>query len=274
MDKPLVSVILCFYNEENYLGKAIKSIINQSYKQLELILIDDNSTDKSLDIAIKHSDPRIRIIGKDNRIGKGLASSRNLGVSSANGSYIIFQDADDVCHKDRIREKINYVQKYGECIIGSWLWVQKGDKINLRKFPANNLAIKKGLNRFFNRNVIAGQVVMYPKWVLEKYPYNIKFKYMQDYDQLFRVIEGESIEFTNIQKPLYTYVLSDKGVKAQVDWPIYNYFVRRCKWFRKKNIEEPDDIDQFILYLERNKFQYIRWRLFNFLIKSKIKYLE
>ena len=90
----LISVIVPVYNVESYLEKCIESIQNQSYKSLEIILVNDGSTDSSGDICDKYAahDKRIKVIHKKNG---GLSSARNAGLEVANGDYIAFVDSDD-----------------------------------------------------------------------------------------------------------------------------------------------------------------------------------
>lgn len=91
---PTISVIVPIYNVENFLDQCIESIVNQSYTDLEIILIDDGSTDNSYKIAKKHADKdkRIRLIHQEN---KGLVETRNIGISLAKGQWIGFVDSDD-----------------------------------------------------------------------------------------------------------------------------------------------------------------------------------
>ena len=94
MSKPLISVIVPIYNVEQYLDKCITSIVNQSYKNLEIILVDDGATDKCPDICDKWAikDDRIVVIHKENG---GLSDARNSGLNIAKGEYISFIDSDD-----------------------------------------------------------------------------------------------------------------------------------------------------------------------------------
>ncbi len=100
-EKNLVSVIVPIYNAEKYLSKCINSILNQSHKNLEIILIDDESLDKSGEIADEYSkkDNRIKVIHKKN---EGVSSARNAGIDAATGDYICFSDADDFLEPDYV----------------------------------------------------------------------------------------------------------------------------------------------------------------------------
>ena len=91
---PLISVIVPVYNRQAYLDKCIKSILNQTYKNLELILVDDGSSDDSPAICDRYAmqDSRVKVIHKENG---GVSSSRNIGVHIATGEYIGFVDSDD-----------------------------------------------------------------------------------------------------------------------------------------------------------------------------------
>ena len=95
----MVSVIIPVYNVEKYLENCLNSIINQTYKDIEIILIDDGSTDSSGDICDVYAakDQRIKVIHKENG---GVSSARNIGLSLATGEYIGFVDSDDYIHKD------------------------------------------------------------------------------------------------------------------------------------------------------------------------------
>ena len=91
----LVSVIVPVYNTEKYIGECIESILHQTYKNIELVLVNDGSTDGSLEICERYGqiDQRIRVISKTN---SGASDARNLGMCTASGQYICFVDSDDM----------------------------------------------------------------------------------------------------------------------------------------------------------------------------------
>lgn len=97
----LISIIIPVYNVEDYIDECIKSVINQSYNTIEIILVDDGSTDSSLSICYKWEkiDKRIRVIHQSN---KGLSGARNKGIVNAKGSFICFVDSDDILLKDYV----------------------------------------------------------------------------------------------------------------------------------------------------------------------------
>lgn len=110
-NEPLISVIVPFYNVEEYLGKCLSSILAQDYKNLEILLIDDGSTDSSSKIAVAYAkkDSRIRLIHSHSA---NISAARNIGISQARGEYISFVDADDYVAPNYISILYQLTQKY------------------------------------------------------------------------------------------------------------------------------------------------------------------
>ena len=107
--EPLVSVIIPVYNVVHYLREAIDSVINQTYKNLEIIIIDDGSTDGSSGVCDQYlSDPRITVIHQENR---GLSGARNTGLSAITGEYVAFLDSDDAFYPGMIQTMIMEIKK-------------------------------------------------------------------------------------------------------------------------------------------------------------------
>lgn len=94
MDNELISIIVPVYNVEKYIAKCLDSLVNQTYLNIEILLIDDGSTDKSLSICKKYAavDSRIKLFSKENG---GVSSARNLGLLHVQGEYVVFVDSDD-----------------------------------------------------------------------------------------------------------------------------------------------------------------------------------
>lgn len=105
--KPLISVITTAYNAQKYIHETIESILNQEYENLELIIVDDGSTDQTAKVVENNSDPRIRFI-RAGRIGRGRAL--NKAVQESNGEYIAVQDADDISHPRRLGTELQYLK--------------------------------------------------------------------------------------------------------------------------------------------------------------------
>lgn len=109
MPKPEVSVIVVVYNEGEHIGKCIESVLDQSFGDLELILVDANSTDSTPEIIGGFSDRRIRYFRLKKRVN--IPESRNIGLEKARGDYIFFTDADCTADRDWIMEGLGVLKR-------------------------------------------------------------------------------------------------------------------------------------------------------------------
>lgn len=109
---PKISVIMPVYNGEKYLSEAIESILNQTYRDLEFIIINDASTDSSPEIAesYAHRDARIRIIQNDKNLG--ISGATNRGIEEAQGEYIALMDQDDISLPERFEKEANFLEEH------------------------------------------------------------------------------------------------------------------------------------------------------------------
>lgn len=108
-DQPLISIVTPVFNAEKYLAETIKSVLEQTYTNWELLLIDDGSKDDSLKIARKfaNSDKRIKVYSIEN---SGAAVARNTGIEKAKGQYICFIDADDLWYREKLAKQLEFMQ--------------------------------------------------------------------------------------------------------------------------------------------------------------------
>ena len=106
----MVSVIMASYNTEDFIIDSIYSVLNQSYTNLELIIIDDSSIDNTLSVIDTYiKDSRLKVI--KNNFNKGPAYSRNKGIESSSGRYIAFIDSDDLWDEDFLTEQVNFIEE-------------------------------------------------------------------------------------------------------------------------------------------------------------------
>src|SRR3984885_16091348 len=118
---PLVSVVIPCYNGEAFLREAIESALEQSYQRVEVIVVDDGSTDRSSEIALQFP---VRYIRQPNR---GLTKSRNLGVRKSRGSYVVFLDGDDRLKPDAVKTGLRVLAERPECAmaVGDHIFVSR-----------------------------------------------------------------------------------------------------------------------------------------------------
>jgi glycosyltransferase involved in cell wall biosynthesis len=104
----MVSVIIPAFNYGRYLGSALESILAQTYEDFEIIIVDDGSTDNTLEVVRGFTDPRIKYIYQEN---KGLPGARNTGIKAAQGKYIAFLDADDLWHPCKLEKQVSFLER-------------------------------------------------------------------------------------------------------------------------------------------------------------------
>ena len=130
---PLVSIIMPLYNAQKYVAEAIESVINQTNTNWELIIVNDGSTDNSLEVATKFESNKIRVYTKKNA---GAAAARNYGYQLSKGTFIKFFDADDLINPKMIEEQVNLATKNPDCIIsGKWGRFYKDDLATFKLSP-------------------------------------------------------------------------------------------------------------------------------------------
>lgn len=110
MNEPLVSIITPLYNSELFITETIESVINQTYKNWEMIITDDNSTDKGLEIVKKYSQEDNRIKYTELKNNEGAAVCRNISIGKSKGKYIAFLDSDDLWKSDKLERQIKFME--------------------------------------------------------------------------------------------------------------------------------------------------------------------
>lgn len=197
MGKPLVSIIMAVYNGEKYVKETIDSILRQSYDNFELILIDDCSTDSTLDILQSYTDSRIKVY--HNEVNRKLAASLNIGIKKASGKYIARMDADDLFEKNRLQLQVKYMETHPETdVLGGNYKAFDGAKYK-SDYPQNHDAIKTGL---MFENTVCHPAVMFRKDAIHTW-YDESFAASQDYDLWTRLIDNHT--FHNLKNILMRY---------------------------------------------------------------------
>lgn len=129
--EPLVSVVMPVYQGEKFILNAVRSVLHQTYAHLELIVVDDGSTDQTLQQLAQITDPRLKIL---QQVNQGTAAARNLAIAQAQGEYIAFLDADDLWFPSKLAAELNTLAQCPDpvCIIYSWYYAvdQKNRLVN------------------------------------------------------------------------------------------------------------------------------------------------
>ncbi|HEC91432.1 MAG TPA: glycosyltransferase [Candidatus Atribacteria bacterium] len=188
---PKVSVIITVYNEERYLKEAIESILAQSFKNFELVIVNDGSTDDTAKILdhYKNKDSRMKTITHTTRMGQSKA--RNEAINNSSGEYIAILDADDISLPYRLEEQVKFIESHKEIgLVGSAAYKidEKGGILGVIPVIECNEDIQKEL---LVRNCFVHSSIMFRREIFRKIGgYREEFIAAQDYDFILRIAEN------------------------------------------------------------------------------------
>lgn len=235
----VISIVVPVYNASKYLKECIDSLLNQTYKNLEIILINDGSTDNSLNICKSYNDSRIKVIDKQN---SGVSKTRNLGIETSSGKYLMFVDSDDYLDLDYVEKMYNYLKENNYTTVISGLTQVTDNKkiIGYVKHSSNNCSLT------FNNIVpeIVNKITLCSScktlFSLEELKNNkLKFK------ENMKFCEDMLFSFDNLSKTKSIGYLNNNG-----------YYYRK----NDESITNNTGLDTFKIYLENNLYalEYIK----------------
>jgi len=239
-----LTVLMTVHNCRLYISKAVQSILSQTFEDFEFLIIDDASTDDSIEIIKGFNDPRIRLIRNEENIG--LTRSLNLGISLANAQYIARMDSDDISMPTRLQKQINFLKKnpsYG--LVGTrFRYIdEQGHQVLESHLPSTNQEIKKKL---YDSNQFAHSSVMFTIQSIQTVgSYKNFFIYAQDYDLFLRI--SEKYDVYNIPEVLVEWRirLNSASVKYRTLQDRYAHVARMCSLERRKTGTDPIEKKDF-----------------------------
>ena len=193
----LVSVIIPTYNRIKTLPKAIDSVLQQTYQMIELIIVDDGSTDGTEEYVSSLDDNRVKYVRNERNLGP--AAARNVGANIANGKYLAFQDSDDVWQEQKIEKQYNKIIENPECKmvyceIGRWR-----DSIFLGELPSKTIPIEKKQGDIFEYlllyPLISTQTILVDREAFLNVKFNEKLQSLEDYEFSIRFAYRYNISF-------------------------------------------------------------------------------
>lgn len=195
MSNPKISILMTVFNHEKFVKTSIKSILSQNYKNFELIVVNNGSSDQSGNIIKKIRDRRIKKFFLKKNIGR--TKCLNYGLKKCKGKYVAIQDSDDISKKNRLKKQINFLENNSEIPLVASLYnlIDETDKKIQRKINSKTQNIKEEM---FINNLVAHSTVMYRRSLLSKigvYPKN--FYYAQDYAFYLKVLKFFPIRILN-----------------------------------------------------------------------------
>lgn len=241
----MISVIIPLYNKEKYIKETIQSVLNQTYKNFELIIVNDGSTDGSLKIVDSILDERIKVIRIENG---GVSNARNTGIKNAKFEWIALLDADDEWETIYLENAFDLIQSYNITDVVAtnyYLKNQTGKKTALK--------IKKGfLNSYFNNPCITSSSVIINKRIFNEIGiFNEILKYGEDQHLWFRIASKYKIYFND--NPLVNYRLDDHN-------------------FGNKDFSKRDINTDLVCEINKLEINHVDWLVFK--EKYLLKYLK
>ena len=187
-----ITVLLPVYNGEKYLAEAIESILNQTYKNFEFLIINDGSTDSSVKIIESYNDPRIRLIHNEKNIR--IISTLNKGIHLARGEYIARMDCDDISLSNRLEMQVAYLDKHSEVgILGGGVQIID-EKKNIISESIRPLTHFQNKWKLLFGTTLLHPTVMYRKHLIAEHGgYSHDFIHCEDYDLWSRLCESAVI---------------------------------------------------------------------------------
>lgn len=240
--KPTVSIIIPIYKTEQYIVTCIRSVINQTFRDFELILVDDCSPDYSMDIAcnLLNEAPNIPVIKLRTPRNSGVSVSRNLGLDNANGDYILFVDSDDYISNDCLESLLNMSIKYpkADFILGNHSYVGKYSKQDglgyqescLPEYTEGETESKSIILRHYYLTHIFCNRLLKRDWLIK---HNLHFQpgivyedthlifFLAKYTRAFAICEKVTYYY-NIREGSITTAISSRNFKS-MDWIIADH---------------------------------------------------
>ena len=257
MDDKLVSVIIPVYNVEKYVEKCIKSVLNQSLKSIEIIIVNDGSTDKSKDIVTKIStmNNNIKVINQKNN---GLSEARNVGIKSARGKYIFLLDSDDYLEKHVLENMVNRAEKDdADIVIGKFNFVYE-----------NNDRKKSSVNWLDESLLVNNVEAIKELLLLEKFQFHACGKLYKR--ELFKKIYFPKNKYFEDLATTYKLIYKAKKI-VYINESCYEYLIRKgsiCNSsFEERHLDFINHIDDMEKFFKDEKiYDFIE----EFFVKMKI----
>ena len=260
-NSPLISLVMPVYNSSKYLKQSIKSILNQTVRDFELIIIDDGSVDNSWDIIneFKKVDKRIVALKQSN---SGLVHTLNKAIGISKGKYLARLDADDVSHPKRFDKQLKWFQISSKRVLcGTFANIidENNKRIgNIKYYKTNHSDICKEL--FFHNNFVHSSVMINLEVLKKIGNFNLFFLYSQDYDCWCRILSHG--EIGNIPEKLvdtryHKDSISRKKTTKQSTYAVlaaYHYYLR-SHGENNINIENDNLIEEILKYEKYKQFE-------------------
>ncbi len=197
-----ISIITVTYNAEKYLEPTIKSVLGQTFRDLEYLIIDGNSSDSTMEIIKKYRDNVDQVISENDQ---GVYDAMNKGLKMAQGAYVLFLNAGDELSKPTILDEIFYSKQKADIYYGETNIMNKERKVigTRTELTSRKLPAQLTKNDFLNGQVVSHQSFIAKKSLIT--PYNLKYKCSADIDWMLQIIT-RSDKIVNVNQPIANYL--------------------------------------------------------------------
>lgn len=244
-----ISIVIPLYNKEKHIRDTLKCIFEQTYQDFEIIIVNDGSSDRSLEIVSTVKDARIRVISQEN---KGAAAARNKGVEIASSDYVAFMDADDRWKKNYLESMIDLIRSYPDAAIyGSNYEIWENGKVSVLEYP-EIIEDKSIIKNYF----ISGKVYT-PLWTsavivkrnifLNLGGFPVRSKVCEDVDLWCRMALSGQIAYLNKPLAIYKRDSSNMLSKSQ-NASCYFPFLDNYKQFIDSSDKKFEEVEEYIVY--------------------------
>ena len=241
-DLPIISVILSAYNAENFIGKSIKSVLNQTFKNFEFLIIDDCSTDNTLKIIREIAETDERIIVINNTINEFVIESRNKGILKAKGKYIAIIDADDIWFENKLEKQFVDIENDESIFLLS---------ANAYEIDENDNRIGKVIRPHnieeSNRMILQENPFCHPSILFknEGYLYRPKMFYTEEYDLYLRLFSDKK-KMIHRKEFLFNYRILSTSLSRNNKAVIQALFKQKAILFYYERVQNKiDNYDSF-----------------------------
>lgn len=239
MNAPRVSIITPAYNAERYLPEAVASILEQSFQDWELIIINDGSTDGTRDYLNSLTDPRIRVIHQSNG---GVSSARNAGLDCARGEFVTFMDADDVLPQESLTVRVSYLDAHPEVTVVD-------GRITIKDAALENTLRERfggPLGPYFSRLVRLDSSVFFSVAVMVRWGaigttrFQIGLSHCEDLLFLLEAAHKKNWVYGAVDEPVYWYRTGAGSAMSNLDGLAsgYLYLYRRCRTLEEATADD------------------------------------
>ncbi len=217
-NSPLVSIVIPLFNAKDYIAETIESVLKQSYKNIELIVVDDCSTDGSYELVEDFSkrDSRVKLIRLEQNFG-GPAKPRNIGVKNSKGDYIAFLDADDIWEEEKLEVQIGLMEQEGYNFTSTnILNVDENLKDIDSRYSISNflrrISKKRGVCDLIKNSFIATSSVVVKRDIIEKFSEDRDFISVEDLCLWIRLLDKKETKYSYISQKLVKYRVLSKSI--------------------------------------------------------------